>query len=432
MHIERIRLENFRCFEAQTFELAKRFNLVVGDNGAGKSSLLEGIAFTMLGFLHHIGTNSGLHGNFHTARMVTHWHQGTPTVEVMKHVLVQGEYRITGQPVNWNLTLGPGFRWELHSPDNSVRTLLINKVTANDPVILPVLGYYRATRRWNHHEQGPVETLAPGSRFLGYSNWQDCAANESRLLSWFKTKQFVALQKNRSLPEFDAVRFAIRDCVPNATDVYWDIEMDQLAFQTGERILWFRQLSDGYRSMVAMVADLAERCVTLNPHLGSNAIRQTPGCILIDELDLHLHPQWQRIVVQQLMTTFPQIQFIATTHSPFIIQSLPPGEEVKLLNLDEPSADDFANQSVEDIAENVQQVDLPQRSQRWRDMYATAERYYQLLAQAQSASPEELQKTRDELDRLMMPFSDDPAYQALLKQQRVASGIDGRNGHATS
>ncbi len=126
-----------------------------------------------------------------------------------------------------------------------------------------------------------------------------------------------------------------------------------------EHSLPFRYLSDGYRNMVAMAADIAVRCATLNPHLGAEAARGTPGVVLIDEVDLHLHPRWQRRVVDDLLRAFPKVQFFGTTHSPFIIQSLPPIEGVQLLNLDNPQAEDFTNKSVEDIAEEVQGVELP-------------------------------------------------------------------------
>lgn len=75
-----------------------------------------------------------------------------------------------------------------------------------------------------------------------------------------------------------------------------------------------------------MAADLAYRCLKLNPHLGDNALKETPGLVLIDEIDLHLHPNWQRRIVSDLKSAFPKIQFVATTHSPFIVQSLKSNE----------------------------------------------------------------------------------------------------------
>ena len=76
------------------------------------------------------------------------------------------------------------------------------------------------------------------------------------------------------------------------------------------------QLSDGVRNMVSLIADLAYRSVRLNPHLGEEAARLTPGILLIDEIDMHLHPRWQQLVVDLLQKTFSAMQMILTTHSP--------------------------------------------------------------------------------------------------------------------
>ncbi|WP_250666481.1 AAA family ATPase, partial [Escherichia coli] len=72
-----------------------------------------------------------------------------------------------------------------------------------------------------------------------------------------------------------------------------------------------------------MIGDIAYRCIKLNPHLGGDAARQTRGVVLIDEVDMHLHPRWQQIILTQLREVFPQIQFVITTHSPQVLTSVP-------------------------------------------------------------------------------------------------------------
>jgi predicted ATP-binding protein involved in virulence len=84
----------------------------------------------------------------------------------------------------------------------------------------------------------------------------------------------------------------------------------------------FEDLSDGQRGICALVADIARRMCLLNPHAGSTVTRVTPGVVVIDELDMHLHPAWQRRVVMVLRETFPCVQFFAATHSPLIIGEL--------------------------------------------------------------------------------------------------------------
>ncbi|CAN1599767.1 AAA family ATPase [Pseudomonas mediterranea] len=87
-------------------------------------------------------------------------------------------------------------------------------------------------------------------------------------------------------------------------------------------VLKVSQLSDGIRNIVALAADIAYRCVKLNPHLGISAPRKSSGVVLIDEVDMHLHPAWQQTVVPDLLDAFPHIQFVMTTHSPQVISSV--------------------------------------------------------------------------------------------------------------
>ncbi len=113
---------------------------------------------------------------------------------------------------------------------------------------------------------------------------------------------------------------AVTDCVDGCRRIFFDIDSTSLLVEWSDGIIVpFDNLSDGQRIYIAMVADIARRACLLNPHLGENVLKETPGIVLIDELDLHLHPKWQRSIVKNLKETFPKIQFIATTHSPQII-----------------------------------------------------------------------------------------------------------------
>ncbi len=151
---------------------------------------------------------------------------------------------------------------------------------------------------------------------------------------------------------------------------------------------------------------------------------------MIDELDLHLHPKWQMRVVDDLKRTFPKIQFIVTTHSPLIIQSLKPDEGDKLIDLNDPDTVpdyEYSGRSPEDILEEGMGIEMPQRSHRWKEMYHAAEEYYELLDKTESADETERLVLREKLDVLMIPYDNNPAYAAytsFLKQKRIVTGID--------
>lgn len=133
---------------------------------------------------------------------------------------------------------------------------------------------------------------------------------------------------------------------------------------------------------------------------------------------MHLHPKWQKRVINDLKTTFPKIQFIATTHSPFIVQSRQSSE---VINLDKTTDSDFFRKSIEEIAEIDMGVPDVERSQRFKEMMKVAERYYQLLEAGKNSDDDsQLRQIKAELDQLSMRYSDDPAYTAFLNMERLA------------
>jgi hypothetical protein len=179
------------------------------------------------------------------------------------------------------------------------------------------------------------------------------------------------------------------------------------------------QLSDGERSFLAMGTDLARRLTLANPGLQDPL--QGEGTVLIDELELHLHPRWQRTAVEKLRTTFPNIQFIATTHSPFVIQTLRPGE---LISLEDRERDSYAGLGIEEISQAVMGVDQLQVSPRYQEMLEVARRYFAILESNSGVSPKEKSDLKRKLQSMTAPYADNPAYQALLEQQRLAAGVE--------
>ena len=81
-------------------------------------------------------------------------------------------------------------------------------------------------------------------------------------------------------------------------------------------------MSDGYKNTLSMIGDIAYRMAVLNPMLGDKVLEDTSGVVVIDEIDLHLHPQWQQTIISDLNTIFPKIQFIVSSHAPAVINSV--------------------------------------------------------------------------------------------------------------
>lgn len=246
-------------------------------------------------------------------------------------------------------------------------------------------------------------------------------SSSKEFLSWYKTFEDEALKFGKDRELLEAFNAAIIRCVPEWTKISFSFKEDDLMGlyeAPGEAPVWMplRLLSDGFRGIIGLIADIAYRCIKLNPHLGENAIRETKGLVLVDELDLHLHPKWQKRIVYDLKKTFPGIQFIATTHSPFIIQSL---KREELINLNRETGEDPFRKSIEEIAETEMEVPEVERSQRFQEMVATAEEYYKMIrAKKSSKEDSKVKELKEKLDIMQEKFSDDPAYVALLKAER--------------
>ncbi|MEX0714335.1 MAG: AAA family ATPase [Pirellulales bacterium] len=429
MRIDRIQFENFNCFAKREFRLAPRFNLVIGDNAAGKTTVLDGLAVGLgglfLGFPAPAAARS-IHRD--EVRLQFYLHGETVTAEPQFPAAIHCEGEVAGHTGEWRRALTSFDGRTTRRAANWVRAAgnrLRHRIKAGQSAILPLVSYYGTGRLWVQLRQREVETLGPHSRFAGYLDCLNPASDEKRLVAWFKTQEIAAIQRKRPSATLEACRGAVLACVPEAKHVFFDVARDELMLRFAEQELPFSYLSDGFRNMLAIAADIAVRCATLNPALEADAARGTPGVVLVDEIDLHLHPKWQRRVVGDLLRAFPNVQFVATTHSPFVIQSLPSTAGVQLLNLDDPGATGFVNKSVEDITEEVQGIELPQRSRRYQDMLQTAKKYFALLEDANNATPAEKEQLKRRLDELILPFSDDPAYQAFLEMQRTAYGFNG-------
>lgn len=186
--------------------------------------------------------------------------------------------------------------------------------------------------------------------------------------------------------------------------------------QEGDNFL-LSQLSDGEQRLFSLFVDIARQLRLESPT--SPDFYNTSAIVLIDEVDVHLHPRWQRMVVGALEKLFSACQFIATTHSPFVIQTLRPG---KLILLDDEIQAEYSDQSIEDISEGVMGIELPQKSERYVRMLKAAEEYFKLLRSAAAMTDAgAINAAKAKLDELSIPFSDDPAYQAFLKVERIAA-----------
>ncbi|MDJ1470255.1 AAA family ATPase [Xanthocytophaga flava] len=433
MRIDHIHIQNFRGIEELKMELHPQFNLLIGENGSGKTAILEALAVGIGSYF------SGMAG-------VNSRHIRNSDLRYFK--TIEGSYEYTAntcvkiikgfvnnQIVSWYKERDGITGSNKMGNKSSIKAISENIDKAlRDPkrsttIDLSVLAYYSTARLWKEgrennkdEEKGNSIKNLP-SRYRGYKDALEIKSTFTIILDWFKSKfRDKAVNEDTSF-QLECVKNVIVKNIPRAKNVKWVFDKDKLqtlyiVFED-ENEVPFNYLSDGYRNMLAIFADLAYRCVTLNPHFGKEANLKSEGIILIDELDLHLHPAWQKNIVNQLKSTFPKIQFVATTHSPFIIQETNDGELFKLQNNKTVSISGANEYSLEDVAEYLQHVEDPAWSIRKREMYEAAKEYFNLLNKLdRNTSDPELNQIREKLNILGKPYSDNVAYTAFLEQKR--------------
>lgn len=339
MRLDQLHIQNFRCYEDATFDFQPGFNLVVGVNGSGKTSLLQAVASSLYNFSTAMG-NRDAQITDQDVRFTIQQYDDRYRFEHLYPLKLNAKGSAFGLD-NWEIfkerkDQGQSYNHVVHT---TVSTQLDN-LDFKGQMDLPIIAFYRANRRWaSPNVTAEFAATQKSSRLDAYANWSDAAINLTNFESWFIGKTLERLQrmsrseaKNSFDDELLWVNLALKSVLPDSKGIEYDLGLRTLLVQLNQnKTLPFSSLSDGQRGLFSLIADIARRMCLINPHMGSKVLEKTNGIIVIDELDIHLHPGWQRSIVSTLKKAFPKIQFIAASHSPQIIGGLMPNE-IMLLN----------------------------------------------------------------------------------------------------
>lgn len=412
-HVRRARWQNFARFKDQTIEFPDPITALVGRNASGKSALLEGLRLGVSDML------TALPGGG-VPLPISPWlirrdqrAQTTPETQ-----LPDPESTRVSLDVTWMseaLELGREIA-EADADTQSTRAPTAPSMLASDEATWPLMCCYSFGGRARFSEAELVQGYDDRPRLAAYRH----------ALDWTVTEKSI----HRNVAQLADVEPFAEELAGVALDAFtsgaWRaVRLDQTRKEpvferaSGRRVA-LSELSDGERDMFALLVDISIRCCRLNSHLHRDAVTRTPGIVLLDEPEVHIHPGWERDLVPALRATFPSMQFILSTHSPFIVQALPPSAVVSLHEGGEAEA---ANQGIEDILELIMTVPLPQMSRRRREMLRVAGLYLRLLDRAAETDAADIEQIKRDLDELTEPFSNDMAYMALLNLEREKAGL---------
>ena len=358
MHIHELNIQSFRCFKEVNFKFSSdNIAVIIGINGAGKSSVLDSIAILLIQLETQIIKIELV--EFFESDAVKQELNRFLTIDDINYESKQANVSLRVSTdsqgvIYWNATrnlVNKDIEGNYYQINHYIEYLR-QKLEYNPEFNLPLLVYYR-TRRIS------LDTQSINSEDLDSTIYQ-CKINQLNayrgafnpginnfkdFLIWFRVEEDyeneIRLRQNNHYrnPKLEVIRKAIEKFLegfPNSnfsnlrvvrTTSHRNLNFTRspippsLTITKNNQDFKLEQLSDGEKMLLMLVTDLARRLAIANPGLGVDAL-QGQGIVLIDEIDLHLHPQWQRMVIPSLTRTFPNCQFIVTTHSPQVLSKV--------------------------------------------------------------------------------------------------------------
>jgi predicted ATP-binding protein involved in virulence len=342
MKINTVKLQNYRGIRDLSLDLDKNLTVFFGENGSGKSTVIESIVIMLSWLVNRLRYSSGTSGYPILEKNITN----DNAFALIALSCCNDEKNIEWQLVKTRKESSGGGLFfykrlrDLRSTTNLdnlsefTKSLQAKIFEAEERLNLPIFVYYPVGRAVLDI---PLRIREKNSfkLFAAYDQSLESGANFRAFFTWFRDREDLENENRKYVdlpnkpddfcfpdPQLEAVRNALKVFLPEFTDLTVRRSPLRMEIKKNGKKFIIDQLSDGEKCLIAMIGDLARRMAITNP------VRENPldgdGVVLIDEIDLHLHPKWQRIVVPRLIEVFPNCQFIISTHSPHVITHVHP------------------------------------------------------------------------------------------------------------
>lgn len=451
MKLSKVDITNFRCFESLSIPLQPDVNVFVGVNGAGKTAILDAISIALWDI---VAANGGGGKRERNAQNVVlrpsdifvpleseDMISKRPDF-VQVRASAQDYYDVPGFVHMMDAGSKRAIEWQEHirfrPPSNfdydnrSSHKLsdiygyfesLWTEIGSTGPEALipvPAVAYYRAQRRL--HEMPELGDLfsANVDRQGAFQGALNAGANYRAMCQWFylrenqELREKVQIRKDAvfEMPDLKAARRALFDTVENVERIFFDGTPPRLkvALKThngAPQVLELEQLSDGYRNLLAIVLDFSRRLAQANPNWDNPL--EAPGVLLIDEIELHLHPKWQQTVIPKLCKVFPNTQLLVATHSPQVLTTVQDSNIFVLKNqkLFSPGVRTYGSESNRVLEEVFQTCSRPPDNENAKQIM----KLFQLIS---SGDLSEASRLREALVQAM-----DPSEPALVEAETI-------------
>lgn len=351
MHVSTLSLANVRAVANAEFQFRPGFNLIVGVNGVGKSTVLDALRVGLSGVLAAVPTTRLKLQGFDGRSDIR---VGQPTLSVQlrldsdsdrelgydrhqqrEHIIAvtPGAIPVRPDELPGRLTRQGQVRRKLREAQETKSTRDRGDYVPSAAEVRRALtqhganpiAVYFSTRRAVTTNEAPSTRAAAGGIAAAYAGTLDARGlNIGEFSTWLRSQQVLQAERAASGAMLAAFERVVQRFLPGYSNIRVELgeQRVHLMIDRGGTTIDVAQLSDGERGLLAIVLDLTRRLAQANPGLGDPA-QEASAVVLIDEIDLHLHPRWQREVARNLTDAFPRCQFIATTHSPQVIGEIP-------------------------------------------------------------------------------------------------------------
>lgn len=327
MKIKSLQLDNFRCFKNLQLSFDENLTVIVAANGAGKTTVLEGLVTALGAYITAIPKAKGV--SFKDSDLLVLPDGTSPDFVGVKAETTAGLQwdRFKRNPLaKKQIRVYPGWSHGEKQLKAYVTDLLSNEG------VYPIIAYYSVNRFASSGTNKQPYNQHNVEWYDGYKNALDIKMSFKDLVIHMASLEDAQRREREKLKSFDyhspalqTIRQVLGAILPEISNFRTELK-EQIVLvadftdNNGTKTLTMDQLSSGYQVMLALVLDITLRLLALN-HKNSDSLNGT-GIVLIDEIDLHLHPRWQQIFISQLRSVFPNIQFIITTHSPQVISTV--------------------------------------------------------------------------------------------------------------
>ena len=356
MQFKRTEIQNFKSIEKMSLNFSSGVNLLIGDNGVGKTTVLEALALSVQTYF---------------SRMNDITKKGITQKDVRFTSSLVGDasqHRMYYTPTTIKSTVelgGVEYSSEISREDetNATRTKYAGKELAaagrellnSQTEILPVICYF-STSRVVDTQKASTSSVGKNKlndRRCGYMDCLNATLDRKALTDWAFKMAMAEFKKGMPIAEYEAFKKAVGTFMQKMNDldeiplVEYTRDFEDITYTENGKTMLVNYLSAGYQSLLWMLMEISFRIALLNPEMSDYS--QAEGIVLIDEIDMHLHPRWQWKILDALHSSFPKVQFIAATHSPIIISSF---RDAKLLSIGQNGVEELSGAyaySIDDV-----------------------------------------------------------------------------------